>query len=242
MSLKTDVSFYLNQKAGNFLDYSVCSVVKALSSWVPGMTGIVLRNMLYGIMLKEKQSCIIEKGVKLNRPKDISLGKNVQIMSGTILQSYHGGLSIGDNSHISYNCIIDVFQYTVPNEEKASEKVSWLPNSHVTIGKNTFIGPNAYISGQGGVTIGDHVLIAPGVTIVSVNHNFKNKKDPIHTQGVNCKGIKIGNNVWIGANVTILDGVKIGDGAVIGAQSVVTKNIPKNAIAIGIPAKTKKKR
>jgi acetyltransferase-like isoleucine patch superfamily enzyme len=83
----------------------------------------------------------------------------------------------------------------------------------------------------GGITIGDGVQIGPNVTIATDNHDFKNRSV------LRCKPVVIKKNAWIGASVTILPGVTIGENAVIGGGAVVTKDIPDNAIAAGVPAK-----
>ncbi len=85
------------------------------------------------------------------------------------------------------------------------------------------------------IFVGDNVMFAPNVTITTGTH-------PIHPILRSKKAqynlpVHIGNNVWIGAGVTILPGVKIGDNTVIGAGSVVTKDIPANVVAIGSPCK-----
>ena len=86
---------------------------------------------------------------------------------------------------------------------------------------------------QGGIEIGDGSLIGHNTTIATLNHDFNpDKRANLHPSPV-----KIGKNVWIGSDCTILPGVEIGDGAVIGAGSVVTKNIPANSIAVGNPAR-----
>ncbi len=64
----------------------------------------------------------------------------------------------------------------------------------------------------------------------------------IRKQGINAKGIRIGNNCWIGAGVVFCDGVEIGDGCVIGANSVVTKSFSNNCVIAGVPAKVIKQR
>lgn len=85
------------------------------------------------------------------------------------------------------------------------------------------------------VTIGDRVMIAPGVVIASVSHAL----DPAQREaGVSCAApIHIGRNVWIGANATICKGVSIGENSVIGAGSVVTHDIPANVVALGVPCR-----
>jgi acetyltransferase-like isoleucine patch superfamily enzyme len=110
--------------------------------------------------------------------------------------------------------------------------------------KNIFINNNveiqryAYLmAGEKSIiTIGSNTSIGPFVFITSSNHGFK--KGQLHRiQPAVEESVKIGSDVYIGAHSIVLPGVKIGDGAVVGAGSVVTKDIPENAIAVGIPAK-----
>ena len=105
------------------------------------------------------------------------------------------------------------------------------------IGKNVGISPNLVMFVRGKVEIGDDVIIGPNVTIVSENHNHEMNDLPIRLQGVSRKGIKIGNNCWLGANVTVLDGVTIGDTSIIAAGSLVNKDVGSNCIFGGVPAK-----
>ncbi len=77
------------------------------------------------------------------------------------------------------------------------------------------------------------MLIGHNVVLATLNHAF----EPSHRQDMNPQPIKIGNNVWIGANSTILPGVTIGDGAIIAAGAVVSKDVPENAVVGGVPAK-----
>lgn len=107
----------------------------------------------------------------------------------------------------------------------------------ITIGSNSGINAYSVVYGAGGVTIGDNTHIACHTVIVANNHNFDDLTKNIHEQGITTKGIVIGNDVWIGAGARILAGVHIGDHAVIGAGSVVTKDIPANAVAVGVPAR-----
>lgn len=108
---------------------------------------------------------------------------------------------------------------------------------NITIGKNVFINSCCHFQDQGGIIIGDNVLIGHNVVIATLNHN----QNPALRASIIPKSVKIGNNVWIGANVTITGGVEIHDGAIIAAGAVVTKNVPKNTIAGGVPAKIIKK-
>ena len=108
---------------------------------------------------------------------------------------------------------------------------------NIKIGKNVFINACCKFQDQGGITIGDGCLIGHNVTIATLNHDI----NPKNRASLYAKAVKLGKNVWIGADSTILPGVTIGDGAIIGAGSVVTKNIPANSIAVGNPCRVIKK-
>lgn len=91
---------------------------------------------------------------------------------------------------------------------------------------------NCYIQAMNGIEIGKNFLFAPGIRIISANHGANNE-----FQDLNCKPVKIGDNVWFGTNVIILPEVSIGNNVVVGAGSVVTKSFPDNVIIAGNPAK-----
>lgn len=101
------------------------------------------------------------------------------------------------------------------------------------------VGINARVSidgGSCGVEIGDNTRIATGSCIYAFNHSI-NPSRLIREQAVRSEGIKIGCDVWIGANVSITDGVTIGNYAVVAMGAVVTKDVPEWAIVAGVPAK-----
>ena len=104
---------------------------------------------------------------------------------------------------------------------------------NITVGKNVFINACCKFQDQGGITIGNGVLIGHNVTLATLNHDER----PDKRQNIFPKSIKIGDNVWIGSNATILQGITIGNGAIIGANAVVTKDVPENTIVAGVPAK-----
>ncbi|MCD8238259.1 MAG: sugar O-acetyltransferase [Clostridiales bacterium] len=104
---------------------------------------------------------------------------------------------------------------------------------NIIIGKNVFIGSCCYFQDQGGVKIGDGVLVGHNTTFATLNHCF----DPVSRSSTIPKPIVIGDRVWIGANVTILPGVTIGDNAIIAAGAVVTKDVPADSVAAGVPAR-----
>ena len=114
------------------------------------------------------------------------------------------------------------------------------PGRHIEIGDNSDLGRDAFIAGvgRGGrLVIGSNVMMAPDVLIYTRTHAFENPYLPIKQQGSYCADVYIEDNVWIGTRVTILAGVTIGEGAVVGACALVSKDVPKNAIVGGIPAR-----
>ena len=92
-------------------------------------------------------------------------------------------------------------------------------------------------AGRGGIELGDHVVCGPNVAIVGVNYRYAELEVPFEEQGITSTGVRIGRNVWIGANCTILDGTVIGDNSIIVPNSLVNRRLPPNIIAQGIPAK-----
>lgn len=104
---------------------------------------------------------------------------------------------------------------------------------HTKIGKNVFINFDCTFLDLGGITIEDNVLIAPKVSLLSEGHPI----EPENRHALIPKPIHIKKNAWIGAGATILQGVTIGENAVVAAGAVVSKDVPDNTIAGGIPAK-----
>ena len=104
---------------------------------------------------------------------------------------------------------------------------------NIKLGKNVFINSGCCFQDHAGIEIGDGTLIGHQVVIATINH----AQDPVSRADMFPKPVKIGKNVWIGANCTICPGVSIGDNTVIGAGSVVTKDIPSGVVAVGNPAR-----
>lgn len=104
--------------------------------------------------------------------------------------------------------------------------------NRVKFGKGVFINHSAILSASGGIEFEDGVMIAPGVRIATINHDY-NERHTKYTYGK----VLIKKNAWIGMNVTICPGVTIGEYAVVAAGAVVTKDVPDYAVAGGVPAK-----
>ena len=104
---------------------------------------------------------------------------------------------------------------------------------NIHIGQNVFINSGCRFQDQGGIYIGDNVLIGHNVVLATLNHN----ENPEKRGNLIPAPIKICDNVWIGSNVTILSDVTIGEGAIVAAGAVVTKNVDENTIVAGVPAR-----
>lgn len=103
---------------------------------------------------------------------------------------------------------------------------------NIHIGKNVFVNSGCHFQDQGGIFIGDEVLIGHNVVLATVNHAL----DPFDRHNI-YRPIHIGNRVWIGSNAVITQGVRIGDGAVVAAGAVVNRDVAPNTVVGGVPAR-----
>ena len=172
------------------------------------------------------RGCISEEA-NLVFPEKIELGSGVLLLQGATLICAEfppyvepsGSIAIGEDTVVREGAIIQSF------------------GGKIRIGRSCTINAYCVIQGNGGVTIGDNVLIAAHVCMFSANHIFSDADRPIRTQGETRRGIVIHDDVWIGAGVKILDGVEIGHGAVIAAGAVVNRNVPPFEVHAGVPAR-----
>ncbi len=107
----------------------------------------------------------------------------------------------------------------------------------VEIGTKTVIGQEVTISAYQRVRIGAECVIADRAMFIDFDHVVVDPEAPVRMQGIYKRDVLVGSNVWIGYGAQILRGVTIGDNAIIGASSVVTRDIPANAVAVGTPAR-----
>jgi maltose O-acetyltransferase len=104
---------------------------------------------------------------------------------------------------------------------------------NVSIGHRCSFGGNVVLTAYDTIEVGDDCMFAYGVVVTTATHDYT--AETMNTTFIR-KPVRIGSNVWIGVNAIVLPGVTIGNGAVVGAGSVVTKDVPENAIVVGIPA------
>lgn len=107
---------------------------------------------------------------------------------------------------------------------------------NIRVGKNVFINSGCRFQDQGGVRIGDGSLIGHNAVLATLDHGIA----PDDRGTLYPAPIIIGKNVWLGANVTVLKGVNIGDNAVVAAGAVITRDVPANTVAAGVPARVVK--
>lgn len=192
----------------------------------------IIRGTITRMFLRGKGFIFRGKNVKLMYKKYINVGRNCILEDDVFI---HGlserGIELSDNVTIAKGAQL-IGTGVVRNK-----------GIGIIIGTGSAIGSNNFIGGQGGVQIGENVILGPYVKIFSENHNINQDDKPIKLQGENRKGVKINNNCWIGAGVTILDGVELAEGTVVAAGAIVTKShLEKNMIIGGIPAKIIKNR
>ena len=172
------------------------------------------------------KNVFIGKNVKAIEKKHLTIGQKTKLQDGVYIDALsREGVSIGDSVVIGRNTRIEC--------TGGLQSIG----KGVIIGNRTTFGNDCMFGAAGGIEIGDDVVAGQFIRFHSENHNYDDLTKLIREQGVSHKGIKIGNNCWIGAGAVFLDGAELGDGCVVGANTVVTKKFPDNAVIAGVPAK-----
>jgi acetyltransferase-like isoleucine patch superfamily enzyme len=107
----------------------------------------------------------------------------------------------------------------------------------IRIGNRVLINVESYLSGEGGLTIDDDVLLGPHVKLLSAGHGIHNEDVLISKNSITHAPIHIHRGAWIGAGAIVLQGVAIGEGAVVAAGAVVTQDVPARMVVAGVPAR-----
>lgn len=189
---------------------------------MPFNLGMSLRRLLYpSIFATIGQLVEIHPDVEFQGADQIHLGSHATVRRGARIRRIGINSSITIEEHALIESGVDIRTYR---------------DSYVRIGSYSRIGPYTCISG-GKVTIGHDCLIASHCSIYANNHIFTDPNQKIREQGSSIQGIEIDDDCWIGSGARIVDGVTIGKGSVIGAGAVVTKDIPPDSIAVGVPAR-----
>ncbi|WP_290567870.1 acyltransferase [Leeuwenhoekiella sp. UBA6783] len=191
-----------------------------------------LRGCFLKLFLRESKGLIfLGRNVKIKSARRISFGKTIFIDDNVEINALSRlGIKTGNNFSILRNSIIECTG-VIRNLGEG-----------LMIGNNVGIAQNCFIQVRGNVFIGNDVIFGPNVRVFSENHNFSKKNIPIKLQGETRLDVIIEDDVWIGANATILGGVRIGKGCIIASGAVVNKNVEPYSIVGGIPAKKLKPR
>lgn len=213
----------------SFISLLKYEVIISAFSWIPGALGLLLRKYFYKYLFKEiGANVIFGKNITILHPDKIKISKNCLVGDNCLInaEGESGGIFIGDNVEVARNTMIRS------------------RGGIIEVGEGTGISSYCHISSIATkVKLGKNVLIASYCYIIGGGtYGFDRLDVPINAQKKPGKGIVIGDDVWLGAGVYVLDGNNIGTGSVIGAGAVVTKDIPKYSVAVGVPAKVIRKR
>lgn len=219
------LSLYLSRQASSGARYVLEAAVTTLCGHIPTVLGIALRVVVYRAILRMDGPAAIETGVRLRFADRIRLGRGAYLDEGVYLHACPNGIAIGAHTYVMHHAELHVYNFRQ------------LPNAGIRIGQHSLIGEFNVLRGQGGITIGDRVYFGPLVQVLAVNHVFEDPDLPMIEQGITAQGIRIEDDVWVGAGAIITDGVTIGRGAVVAAGAVVTEDVPPRTVVGGIPAR-----
>lgn len=203
-------------------------LVMTLTSWVPGALGLVLRRLAYPRLLASTgRNVTFGHGVVLRHPGKIRLGDDVVIDDLVVLDakgSTNRGITLGNGVFLGRGTILSCKDGDIVLED------------HVNIGFHSEV-----FSGSS-VIVGRYGLFAAYTYLVGGGHEFDRPGLPVIEQARNSRGIVLGENVWLGTGVKVLDGVRIGRDVVVGANAVVTEDLPDGIVAVGAPARVVRRR
>lgn len=183
-------------------------------------------------MVNNKGMFFVARGVKIKCSSKLIIGRGVSFGNNSFIDALSvNGVCLGNNVSVGKHTRIE-----------ATGNIQQL-GIGMNVGNNVGLGTDCFYGCAGGIEIGDDTIIGNLVTFHSENHIVANIEIPIRLQGVKRKGIKVGNNCWIGAKSTILDGVTIEEGCIIAAGAVLNSGTYKAfGIYGGVPAKLLKSR
>jgi acetyltransferase-like isoleucine patch superfamily enzyme len=228
---ETNIQRYVRLTCGEGMTlWALCwqELLIGLCSGLPGVLGWGVRNRLYSLFFKGfHKKAFIGRQLTLRCPRQIHLSAGVIVDDFVQLiatSSHPKAISIGQGSFVR--------SYAMLN--------SGPPEGFIHIGSNSTVGQGSLLYGNGGLTIGNNVMIAGQCSIIASSHNYEDLEIPMISQGYTAEGITIYDNVWIGAGARILDGVTVGEGSIVGANAVVNSAVAPGDRVGGIPARSLK--
>ena len=202
--------------------------VVLLSSWVPGALGLALRKVMYPWLLGSVgRGVVFGQGVALRHPAKVRIGNGVTVDDLVVLDAKgtgNRGIEIGDGVFLGRGTILSC------------------KDGDITLGEHTNLGFHCEIFSGSTVTVGRHGLFAAYVYLVGGGHEFERADLAVVDQPRSSRGIRLGDNVWLGTGTKVLDGVRLGSHVVVGANAVVNTDLPAGAIAAGVPARVLRQR
>lgn len=199
-------------------------------SWVPGALGFVLRKIFFSFLFRKiGRGVVFGRNMTIRHPKKIEIGDNVLFDDYSVIDAKgenNKGIKLGKNVIIGRNTTLSC------------------KGGDIEIGDYSNIGPNNIIISESSVKIGEYVFTAGQMYMIAGGtHAFDRRDIPIwHQPSISKGGIILEDDIWIGAQSTVLDGVKIGKGAIIGAGTLVHKRIKPYSVNLGVPAQLVKMR
>jgi acetyltransferase-like isoleucine patch superfamily enzyme len=198
-------------------------IVMLATSWVPGALGLALRRLSYPLLLGSVgRRPTFGQGVVLRHPGKIHLGDDAVIDDLVLLDAKgttNRGIRLGNDVFVGRGSILSC------------------KDGDIELGDHVNIGFHSEVFSGSSVTVGAYGLFAAYTYLVGGGHAFDESGVPVLQQERTSKGIRLGENVWLGAGAKVMDGVTIGRDVVVGAGAVVTADLPDRVVAAGIPAR-----
>ena len=192
------------------------------------MSSFLLRNFLLVLLISIIKSKEKELRIDMREFVKDKAATDMMARDAHLCQKFNLALPLTEEY---FSLMNELFYNQIGKNSVVNNQLTVVLPKNVTIGSGVTVMNGALMMAAGGITIEDKVMIAANVQLISNNH------DPYEREVITCRPIKIKYGAWVGAGATILPGVTIGKYAIVGANSVVNKDIPDYAVAVGSPAK-----
>ena len=192
------------------------------------MSSFLLRNFLLVLFISIIKSKEKELRIDMREFVKDKAATDMMARDAHLCQKFNLALPLTEEY---FSLMNELFYNQIGKNSVVNNQLTVVLPKNVTIGSAVTVMNGALMMAAGGITIEDKVMIAANVQLISNNH------DPYEREVITCRPIKIKYGAWVGAGATILPGVTVGKYAIVGANSVVNKDIPDYAVAVGSPAK-----